>query len=86
MGRLFIAVALAGLIALTPLILRPLVPALTAEEQAEHQTFQEFARRNGELWDRICAASSKEEADTLRQAQQQLLKEWKEAYRKGFAR
>jgi hypothetical protein len=83
MWRLFVAVALAGLIAPTPLVLRPLVPALTVEEQADHQTFQKFARRNGELLDRCRKAKSKEEAVKFRQAQQQLLKEWNEFYKRS---
>jgi hypothetical protein len=83
MGRLVGSIALAGLLALIPLVLPPFLPAVTAEGGAAHQTFQEFARRNGELLDRICAARSKEEADTLRQAQQQLLTEWNEFYRRS---
>jgi hypothetical protein len=78
-----VSIALAGLLALIPLVLPPFLPAITAEGGEAHQTFQEFARRNGELLDRIIAARSEEEADILRQAQQQHLKEWNEFYRRS---
>ncbi len=85
MGRLVGSIALAGLLALTPLVLPPFLPAITVEDAEAHHTFQGFARRQGELLDACCKARTKEEADTFRKAQQQLLKEWNEAYRKGFA-
>jgi hypothetical protein len=86
MGKLVAAVALAGLLALTPLVLPAFLPAIAAEDGEAHQTFQEFARRQGELLDGCRKARTREEADAFRKAQQQLLKEWNEAYRKGLAR